>query len=134
MPLDQFNLIGKVALVTGGSKGLGKAMARGLVEAGADVVISSRTEGELRKALDEILAGTQRKGKYLVADMSKRDDVNRLAKSALDAFGRIDILINNAGSNKPQAIDQIDDATWDNIIELNLSSVMALTRALVPQM
>jgi NAD(P)-dependent dehydrogenase (short-subunit alcohol dehydrogenase family) len=134
MPLDQFNLTGKVALVTGGSKGLGKAMARGLAQAGADIVISSRTESELRKALDEILSGTGRKGKYLVADMSKRDDVKKLANNAIEAFGRIDILINNAGSNKPQAIDQIDDATWDNIIELNLSSVMALTRALVPQM
>src|SRR5687767_2048214 len=109
MPLDIFNLTGKVALVTGGSKGLGKAMARGLAQAGADIVISSRTESELRKALDEILAGTGRKGKYLVADMSKRDDVKKLARSAIEAFGRIDILINNAGSNKPQAIDQIDD-------------------------
>ena len=57
MPLDVFNLAGKVALVTGGSKGLGKAMARGLVEAGADVVISSRHEDELRMALEEILRG-----------------------------------------------------------------------------
>jgi NAD(P)-dependent dehydrogenase (short-subunit alcohol dehydrogenase family) len=134
MPLDIFNLTGKTALITGGSKGLGKAMARALAQAGADIVISSRTEGDLRTALDEILAGTGRKGKYIVADMSKRDDVKRLAKASLDAFGRIDILINNAGTNKPQAIDQIDDETWDNVLEINLSSVMALTRALVPQM
>jgi len=66
--------------------------------------------------------------------MSKRADVKRLAKTALEAFGRIDILVNNAGTNKPQAIDQIDDATWDEVLEINLSSVMALTRALVPQM
>jgi NAD(P)-dependent dehydrogenase (short-subunit alcohol dehydrogenase family) len=134
MPLDIFNLTGKVALVTGGSKGLGKAMARAFAQAGADVVISSRTEGDLRSAIEEILAGTGRKGKYVVADMSKRDDVKRLAKTALDQMGRVDILVNNAGSNKPQAIDQIDDKSWDEIIELNLSSVMALTRALVPQM
>src|SRR5882724_9643841 len=100
--LSLFDLSGKVALVTGGSKGLGKAMARGFAQAGADVVISSRTESDLRTALDEILAGTGRKGKYIVADMSKREDVKRLAKSALDAFGRIDILVNNAGTNKPQ--------------------------------
>jgi NAD(P)-dependent dehydrogenase (short-subunit alcohol dehydrogenase family) len=134
LPLDIFNLTGKVALVTGGSKGLGKAMARGFALAGADVVISSRTEGDLRSAVDEILAGTGRKGKYVVADMGKRDDVKRLAKTALDQMGRVDILVNNAGSNKPQPIDQIDDKSWDEIIELNLSSVMALTRALVPQM
>ena len=134
MPLDIFNLIGKTALVTGGSKGLGKAMARGFALAGADVVISSRTESDLISALGEILAGTDRKGKYLIADMGKRDDVKRLAKASLDAMGKIDILVNNAGTNKPQAIDQIDDATWDNVLEINLSSVMALTRALAPQM
>src|SRR5262249_9781803 len=112
----------------------GKAMARAFAEAGADIVISSRTESDLRSALDEILTGTGRKGKYIVADMSKRDDVKRLAKGSLDFLGRVDILVNNAGTNKPQAIDQIDDATWDNLIEINLSSVMALTRALAPQM
>src|SRR5271166_5230764 len=104
MDLDIFNLSGKVALVTGGSKGLGKAMARGLAEVGADIVISSRHEEELRPALDEILKGTGRRGKYIVADMGKREDVQRLAKTALAEMGRVDILINNAGSNIPQPI------------------------------
>lgn len=134
MALDIFNLTGKVALVTGGSKGLGKAMARGLVEAGADVVISSRHENELRPALDEILQGTNRKGRFIVADMSKRDEARKLAKTALEQMGRIDILINNAGTNTPQPIDEIKDEDWDRVLEINLSSVMALTRALVPQM
>jgi NAD(P)-dependent dehydrogenase (short-subunit alcohol dehydrogenase family) len=132
--LKIFDLTGKVALVTGGSKGLGKAMARGFAQSGADVIISSRTEADLKSALPQILEGTGRRGKYLVADMAKRADVNRLAREALQAFGRIDILVNNAGSNKPQPIDQITDESWDNIVELNLTSVMALTRALVPQM
>jgi NAD(P)-dependent dehydrogenase (short-subunit alcohol dehydrogenase family) len=134
MTLKLFDLTGKTALVTGGSKGLGKAMARGLVEAGADVVISSRHENELQAALKEILHGTERRGRYFVADMSRRADVRRLAQQALDAFGRIDILINNAGSNVPQAIDEIRDEDWDQLMELNLHSVMILTRALVPQM
>ncbi len=134
MGLNEFRLDGKVALVTGGSKGLGKAMARGLVEAGADVVISSRHESDLRSALDEILHGTKRRGEYIVADMSRRDDVKRLAHAAVDRMGQVDILINNAGTNIPQAIDEITDETWDKIIETNLSSVMSLTRALVPQM
>ncbi len=131
---ELYNLAGKVALVTGGSKGLGKAMARGLAEVGADVVISSRTEGELRPALEEILHGTGRKGRYVVADMSKREDVKRLARTTLDQMGRVDILINNAGTNEPQPIDQISDEAWDRVMEINLHSVMALTRALVPQM
>jgi NAD(P)-dependent dehydrogenase (short-subunit alcohol dehydrogenase family) len=129
-----FDLSGKVALVTGGSKGLGKAMARGFAEAGADVLISSRHEDELKTALGEILKGTDRRGKYFVADMGKRDQVARLAEQAQAAFGQVDILVNNAGSNIPQAIDQIRDADWDSILELNLTSVMLLTRALVPQM
>src|SRR5713226_6002353 len=110
--MDLFDVKGKVALVTGGSKGLGKAMARGLVEAGADVVVSSRHEDELRPALEEILRGTERKGRFVVADMSKRAQVQALAKTALEQMGRIDILVNNAGTNKPQAIDVITDADW----------------------
>jgi NAD(P)-dependent dehydrogenase (short-subunit alcohol dehydrogenase family) len=134
MTLNIFDLTGKVALVTGGSKGLGLAMARGLAEAGADVLISSRHENELRAALDEILKDTGRRGRYVVADLSRREEAPRLAKTALELMGRVDILINNAGTNKPQPIDAITDEVWDQIVELNLSSVMALTRALVPQM
>jgi NAD(P)-dependent dehydrogenase (short-subunit alcohol dehydrogenase family) len=129
-----FDLSGKVALVTGGSKGLGKAMARGLAEAGADVVLSSRHESELRQALDEVLQDTGRRGHYVVADLGRRGEAGRLARAALEKTGRVDVLVNNAGTNKPQAIDQISDETWDAVMELNLHSVMALTRALVPQM
>jgi NAD(P)-dependent dehydrogenase (short-subunit alcohol dehydrogenase family) len=132
--MDIFNLKGKVALVTGGSKGLGKAMARGLAEAGADIVISSRHENELKPALEEILRGTDRKGRFIVADMSRRSDVLRLARTALEQMGRVDILVNNAGTNIPQAIDQIKDEDWDAVMEINLNSIMVLTRALVPQM
>lgn len=134
MTLKQFDLTGRVALVTGGSKGLGKSMARALAEAGADIIISSRHEDELRVALDEILADTGRRGVYIVADMSQRSDVARLAATALEKMGRVDILVNNAGTNKPQSIDTITDENWDNVLEINLTSIMALTRALVPQM
>jgi NAD(P)-dependent dehydrogenase (short-subunit alcohol dehydrogenase family) len=134
MALDIFNLTGKVALVTGGSKGLGQAMARGLAEAGADIMISSRHEEELRSALGEILRGTDRRGRYVVADMSRREDVKRLADTTLEQMGRVDILVNNAGTNIPQPIDEVRDADWDQVMEINLNSIMVLTRALVPQM
>src|SRR5438309_1437246 len=127
MALDIFNLTGKVALVTGGSRGLGKAMARGLAEAGADILIASRHEEELRPALEEILRGTGRRGKYLVADLSRRPEAARLAKAALDQLGRVDILVNNAGTNIPEPIDEIRDDNWDQVMEINLGSVMALT-------
>ena len=129
-----FDLTGRVALVTGGSKGLGKAMAHGFAEAGADVIISSRHEDKLKSALKEILDGTDSRGAYFVADMTRREDVRRLADLALAEFGRIDILVNNAGSNAPQATDEITDESWDRIIELNLTSCMAMTRAVVPDM
>jgi NAD(P)-dependent dehydrogenase (short-subunit alcohol dehydrogenase family) len=129
-----FDLTGRVALVTGGSKGLGKAMARGLAEAGADIVIASRHENELKTALGEILENTGRQGRYLVADLTQRSEADRLGAAAVQAFGRIDILINNAGTNKPQAIDAITDEVWDQVLEINLSSIMALMRAVVPGM
>ena len=113
-PLD---LTGRVALVTGGSKGLGRAMARGLAEAGADVVISSRHEEELRPALDAILSGTGRRGHYVVADMNDRAAVKRLADEAVRKFGKVDILVNNAGSNAPQPIDVVTDDAWDRHVE-----------------
>jgi NAD(P)-dependent dehydrogenase (short-subunit alcohol dehydrogenase family) len=134
MPTSLFDLTGKVALVTGGNKGLGKAMARGFAEAGADIVIASRHEEELKSALDEILSGTGRSGVYFVADMANREDVKRLAKSAAEQMGKIDILVNNAGMNAPQPIDQVTDETWDRVVEVNLTSVMGLTREIVPQM
>jgi NAD(P)-dependent dehydrogenase (short-subunit alcohol dehydrogenase family) len=129
-----FDLAGRCALVTGGSRGLGKAMARGLVEAGADVAISSRHEDELNAALGDILAGTPRRGCAIVADLAKRNEVDRLAREALERLGKIDILINNAGSNVPQPIDQIKDDDWDLLIEVHLRAAMALSRAVAPGM
>jgi NAD(P)-dependent dehydrogenase (short-subunit alcohol dehydrogenase family) len=129
-----FDLTGRVALVTGGSKGLGMAMARGFAGAGADIIISSRHENELRAAAREIQSETKVRVAHVVADMTHRDEATRLASEALQSLGRIDILVNNAGSNRPQPIDQIRDEDWDQLVELNLSSCMALTRALVPAM
>lgn len=129
-----FDLSGRVALITGGSKGLGRAMARGFAEAGADVIISSRHGDELDDALVEITAGLKIRGRSIVADMTDRSQVAELARAAQGAFGRVDILVNNAGGNQPQAIDAIRDEDWDRVIELNLTSCMALTRALVPGM
>ena len=96
-PAELFSLKGKVALVTGGSKGLGKAIARGLAQAGCDVVTSSRSEPELQLALKDILAGTSVKGDYIVADLSDPSQPTALAEEVLRRKGRCDIFINNAG-------------------------------------
>lgn len=132
--LGIFDLSERVALVTGGSKGLGKAMARGFALAGADVIISSRHSEELERALPEILDRTGRRGLTVTVDLSKRGEAERLAKTALEKMGRVDILVNNAGTNVPCPIDQIKDEDWDRVMELNLTTCMALTRLLAPQM
>jgi len=134
MPSQLFDLTGRTALVTGGSRGLGKAMARGFAEAGADVMVTSRHEDELREAVASIGEGLKVKVEYAVVDMLDRKAVAEMAKTAEARLGKVDILVNNAGSNNPQPIDAIVDADWDRLIELNLNSVMALTRAVVPGM
>ena len=129
-----FNLSGRVALITGGSKGLGLAMARGFAEAGADVIISSRHDNELQAAAAQLREGLGVRVEHLVADMTERKDVAKLAEAALKTFGRVDILVNNAGTNTVQSIDEIRDEDWDRLMELNLTSCMAMSRALAPQM
>jgi NAD(P)-dependent dehydrogenase (short-subunit alcohol dehydrogenase family) len=134
MTTSLFDLSGRCALVTGGSKGLGKAMARALAEAGADVMIASRHEAELKTASDELHATAPGKVHYLVSDLSQREAASQLAQRATSAMGKVDILVNNAGTNIPQAIDEVDDDAWDRLLELNLSSCMALSRAVAPGM
>jgi 3-oxoacyl-[acyl-carrier protein] reductase len=129
-----FDLTGRVALVTGGSKGIGKAIARALAESGAHVAIAARHEDELRAAAAEISAGLTVNVDYRVTDMSQRADTDELARWALERLGRVDILFNNAGSNQPQPLVSATDDSWDHILELNLTSCMRLARALVPGM
>jgi NAD(P)-dependent dehydrogenase (short-subunit alcohol dehydrogenase family) len=134
MPTPLFSLEGKAALVTGGSRGLGRAMARAFAEAGADVMVTSRHEDELRAGAAEIARGLQRRVEWRVSDMTKPADVDALAKDAVARLGKVDILVNNAGTNIPQPIDQVTDEAWETTMALNLTSVMRLTRALVPAM
>jgi NAD(P)-dependent dehydrogenase (short-subunit alcohol dehydrogenase family) len=134
MPTPLFSLEGKAALVTGGSRGLGRAMARAFAEAGADVMVTSRHEDELKAGAAEIARGLQRRVEWRVSDMTKPADVDALAKDAVARLGKVDILVNNAGTNIPQPIDQVTDEAWETTMALNLTSVMRLTRALVPAM
>lgn len=129
-----WDLTGKVALVTGGSKGIGKAIARELALAGADIIISSRNQAELDAALAEILEDASGRGETIVADMTQRSDVERLGAAALERMGRVDVLVNNAGFNFPERLDEFTLETWDRTLELNLTSCVTLARDLCPQM
>ena len=134
MKSDIFNLEGRSALITGSSRGLGLAMAEQLADAGADLFLCSWDEEELKEAAAKLAAQYGRKVECSVVDLTNREEVKRLAEEAIARMGKIDILINNAGTNVTQAIDQIRDEDWDRVVELNLNSYMALTRAIVPGM
>ena len=129
-----FDLSGRVALVTGGSKGIGNAIARAMAQAGADLFLCSRGEAPLKAAAEEIQEQAGVRVAYAAADMAVRADVNRVAEEAVAKLGKVDILFNNAGWNIPQAIDAIRDEDWAYQVELNLTSAMAMTRAIVPAM
>lgn len=129
-----FDLSGRSALITGGSKGIGRAIATLFAQAGAEVMISSRHEDTLAAAASDIHQHTGARVEHLVADMNRRQEAVRLADAAVKTLGKVDILVNNAGNNVVQQIDEIRDADWDRLVEMNLTSCMVLTRALVPGM
>jgi NAD(P)-dependent dehydrogenase (short-subunit alcohol dehydrogenase family) len=129
-----FDLRGRTALVVGAGRGLGKEMARILAQAGAEVLICSRTEGQLQEAAQELSRETGRRVEYVTADMAVRSEATRLVQAATERMGKIDVLICNAGYNVPQSVDQIRDEDWDRLFELNVHSSMALTRACAPGM
>jgi NAD(P)-dependent dehydrogenase (short-subunit alcohol dehydrogenase family) len=129
-----FDLTGRTALIAGAGRGLGKEMARILAQAGAEVLICSRTEAQLKESARELSKETSRRIEYLTADMTVRSEAARLVKAATERMGKLDILICNAGYNVPQSVDKIRDEDWDRLLELNVSSCMALTRACAPEM
>ena len=129
-----FGLSGRVALVTGGSKGIGNAIAQGFAQAGADLFLCARNEEHLKAAAEKIRDDSGVRVEYVVADMALRESVDRVAEEAIGRFGKVDVLVNNAGWNIPQAVDEIRDEDWQYLVELNLNNVMALTRAIVPGM
>jgi NAD(P)-dependent dehydrogenase (short-subunit alcohol dehydrogenase family) len=134
MWLDRFRLDGRVALVTGGSRGLGRTMALALAHAGAHVAICSRNQDQGQNAIEEIVRLTGVKGLAVQADMMVRGDVARLAGTVLSEFTRVDILVNNAGINVHGAIDEVADEHWDAVLATNITGPMALARAIVPGM
>lgn len=128
-----FSLEGKVALVTGATSGIGRRQALALATAGADVVISGRREAQLHQAVTEIEAVGGRAA-ALAADLGDRGAIADLAERAARPFGPVDILINAAGVNFRQPVDEITLESWDATLNLNLAVPFFLARALVPAM
>jgi 3-oxoacyl-[acyl-carrier protein] reductase len=130
------DLTGKVALVTGGNRGIGRAIALALGEAGADVAVSYRTHQE---EADDVCKEIERRwpGRRTVAvqaDLARASEVTRLAASVEATLGPVAILVNNAGMSKPAPLDQLDEALWNDTIATNLSSAFLVTQAVLPRM
>lgn len=123
MSKDLFNLNGKVAVVTGGSRGFGKAIAMGLADAGADVVIASRTQADLDKLAEEIKA-KGRRALAVATDTSDLSTVKNLGTKTIEAFGKVDILVNNAGQGTSVPFLNIKEEEWDRIMNINLKGYM----------
>ncbi len=132
--LDSFRLDGKVALVTGGARGLGRTMASALAEAGADIALSGRSREACQEAADAIAGATGRKVRAFAADVTKLEDVEQLASNVESEMGRIDILINNAGVNIRGPIQQLTEADWDAVVDTNLKGPFLCARAIGPRM
>ncbi len=129
---DLFSIEGKVALVTGGSRGIGLMIARGYVEAGARVYVSSRKAS----ACEEVAAELSKVGTCIAApaDLSSEAEAVRLAGEIADREPALHILVNNAGTNWGAPLAEYPDAAWDKVLALNVKAVFHLTRALLPQL
>ncbi len=132
--LDRFRIDGKVALVTGGARGLGRAIAEALATAGATVAVSARQPEGARKAAEEIAALAGRETLGVSADVSVASEVEAMVARVLDSFGRIDILVNNAGINIRGPIEQLGESDWDAVLDTNLKGPWLCCRAVAGPM
>lgn len=131
--LDRFTLTDHVAVVTGAGRGIGASTAVALAQAGADVLISSRTAGQLEVVAEQVRAAGRR-ALVVPADLSDTDAVAALAQAAYDEFGRLDLVVNNVGGTWPKAMLETDVAFLEEAFHFNVSTAHALTVAAVPLM
>lgn len=131
-PLSE--LTGKVALVTGASRGIGRAIAWELARAGADVAVNFRTRELEANSLVGAIGQLHRRSVSIRADVSREDDALRLVRETEDALGPISILVNNAGIAKPVTLHEVGAADWDYTLTQNLRSAFLVTQAVLPGM
>jgi NAD(P)-dependent dehydrogenase (short-subunit alcohol dehydrogenase family) len=132
--LETFRLDGRIALVTGGARGLGLTMATALAEAGADVALAGRSRESCASAAEAVAAGTGRRARAYAADVSRLDEVERLVSDIETELGPVDILINSAGINIRGPVQDLSEADWDAVIDTNLKGPFLCARAFGPRM
>jgi len=129
MSLDIFKLDGRVALITGGNRGLGFAMAQALAEAGANVVVTSRQEERALESAAALAGATGQRTMGLVVDVTNAEQIESMVSDVVKEFGRIDILVNNAGINIRKPVEELDEASWDLVQHTNLKAPFLCSRA-----
>jgi 3-oxoacyl-[acyl-carrier protein] reductase len=125
-------LEGKVAIVTGGTRGIGRAIVQDLVASGADVALNYRESANLAGELAETIRTMGRRALVVQADVSSFDDAQAVVRKVLDEFGQIDILVNNAGMNWDGVVWKMTEEQWDRVIEVDLKGTFNYTRAVTP--
>lgn len=129
---DLFSITGKVAVITGGSRGIGAMIARGFLENGAKVYISARKEAELRATAQELSAFGE--CIPLVADLGSQAGTEAFAKALQAHEPKIDILVNNAGASWGAPLESFPESGWDKVMQINVKSIFFLTQMLLPQL
>jgi len=130
----EISLAGRAAIVTGGSKGIGLAVATRFAASGADVAIVARSEGPLKEAVETIRKSTQTRVIGVQADVSKAADVRRAYDDVMKAFDKVDIIVNNAGTSQAMPLDKLTDEILYEDLELKLFGAIRLIRLVAPQM
>jgi len=130
----ELGLAGKVAIVGGSSRGIGKAIALALAQEGCDVAICARGEADLNATADEIRSQTGARVLPLVCDMSSYDDIQRLVRETAKTLGRLDIVVNNAGGPPPGTFDDFSEQEWQQAVDQNFLSAVRTTREALPHL
>src|SRR5512146_1347344 len=122
-------LQGKVAIVTGASRGIGAAIAKELAAQGASVVVNYRNSAEQAAAVVDAICAAGGQAVAVQADVSRLDEAGKLIKETVDRFGRVDILVNNAGTTRDMLMMMMSESDWDTVIETNLKSAYNCSKA-----
>lgn len=129
---NRFSLEGKSAVVTGGSRGIGRAIAIGLAQAGADVAFTYRSQREEAEKVSREILALGRRVLAVQMDVTQRESIEAAARDAKGSLGTISILVNNAGINKPTDFDQVTDQDWDDILSTNLKGPFVCSQIFLP--
>lgn len=133
MPVNIFDLEGKVAMVTGSTRGLGETAAIALAKAGADVAVCGRSVADLER-VSEAIRNLGKKSEGFSLDVTSKANVRECVEKIIDRFDKVDILINNAGVNHRVSVLEYPEEEWDRVIDTNLKGYFLVTQAIVPQM